>query len=55
MATEGNKFDIVELDATDQGMISYIELQTRKYDMMWAKRAYTHWVVGCGMSEDSLG
>jgi len=21
---------------------------------MWSKRAYVHWIVGCGISEDSL-
>jgi len=54
VATQGNKFDVVELDAHDPGMVTYIELQNQKYNLMWSKRAYVHWIVSCGISEDSL-
>ena len=53
--TEKNKFDVVELDARDPGLITYLELQNRKYDIMYAKRAYMHWIFGSGISADSLG
>lgn len=33
-------------------MITYIELQNKKYDLMYSKKAYIHWISGSTNFED---
>ena len=54
LSSQSDKMEVVSLDPFDLGLRDYLRLHMNKYDVMWCQRAYVHWIVACGMSEDSL-
>ena len=47
-----HKREILALDQSHCGVFDYLRHQFRKWDRMYAKRAFVHWCVGSGIPDE---